>query len=294
MDRNIIPRLENEELRVLFSKRWLRPTIGLVRVFSLLVLIICSSILINKWYVYVAAFVLIGALQHAMSILQHESVHSLLFPSKKLNDFIGNYFLSYTIGFSLDYRYIHLNHHKYLGTDMDPDESNYKDFPNTKKAFVKKIVTEFSGIGAVKQFLSSGSTSSSRRSYSLVGIIITQLIIFSLFFIFSNFIFYFILWLFPLVTVAKGLSQTRNLAEHLVRIDAPSGAERLRTFKSNAVERFFFAPLNFNYHAEHHWYPMVPYYNLPRLRSLLKSRDGYNNGAEWCDSYFTAIKHSII
>jgi fatty acid desaturase len=36
----------------------------------------------------------------------------------------------------------------------------------------------------------------------------------------------------------------------------------------NPVSRWLY--WNMNYHVEHHMYPMVPYYNLPRLHELIK------------------------
>ena len=41
-----------------------------------------------------------------------------------------------------------------------------------------------------------------------------------------------------------------------------------RTVYMNFVSRFIY--LNMNYHLEHHMYPAVPYYNLPKLHALLK------------------------
>jgi Na+-transporting NADH:ubiquinone oxidoreductase subunit F len=41
-----------------------------------------------------------------------------------------------------------------------------------------------------------------------------------------------------------------------------------RTVYMNAVHRFLY--WNMNYHVEHHMFPLVPYYNLPRLHELVK------------------------
>lgn len=288
---NILPKLENEELKLLYKKQWLRPLLGILRVYTLLILVIAIAINLGGFWL-IPAIVIIGALQHAMSILQHEAVHTLLFPNKKINEFVGTYLISYPIGFSLDYRKVHLNHHRYLGTESDPDETNYRDFPNTKSALIKKIIFEFSGLSALKQFLGSNSNGASQGHF--IGIALTQFIIFCIFFLVKSPFLYFVLWLIPLVTVTKGLAQIRNLAEHLVRKEPISGAERIRTFKSSRVERFFLAPFNFNYHAEHHWYPMVPYYNLPSLRKIIKDRDGYKEGTEWSESYIKTIKQAVV
>jgi fatty acid desaturase len=41
-----------------------------------------------------------------------------------------------------------------------------------------------------------------------------------------------------------------------------------RTIYVNPIFRFSY--LNMNYHIEHHMFPMVPYYNLPKLHEKLK------------------------
>jgi len=41
-----------------------------------------------------------------------------------------------------------------------------------------------------------------------------------------------------------------------------------RTFYTNPFIRFLYS--NMNYHVEHHMFPMVPYYNLPKLHELMK------------------------
>jgi fatty acid desaturase len=44
-----------------------------------------------------------------------------------------------------------------------------------------------------------------------------------------------------------------------------------------------------NYHAEHHLFPYVPHYRLPRLRQKLTSSDGYRTAIQWRPSYVAFI-----
>ncbi len=43
-----------------------------------------------------------------------------------------------------------------------------------------------------------------------------------------------------------------------------------RTFYTNPIIRFLY--LNMNYHVEHHMFPLVPFYNLPKLHELVKDQ----------------------
>lgn len=49
--------------------------------------------------------------------------------------------------------------------------------------------------------------------------------------------------------------------------DAPSVVDSSRSFVSNWIVEFLYC--NMNYHIEHHLYPMVPFYNLPKLSALI-------------------------
>jgi fatty acid desaturase len=287
IDATMRPVLSPEELKMLSARVPWRAMLGIARVYGLLILTIGLALTFGGWWM-VPAFVIVAALQHAISILQHEAVHGLLFHSHRLNDVVGRYLLSYPIGFSMDYRIVHFAHHRHLGQEADPDLHNYRPFPASPRKVWLKIIRECSGWGAVMQFLGRGASTSGARS-RLVGVAAAQFVILGLFFIAGHPFAYLWLWLLPLVTLAKGFAQLRNLAEHFIREDAPIGSERLRTFQSSPFERFFLAPLNFHYHAEHHWYTTVPYYNLPALRAVLRTREGYKEHAAWTPGYLWVL-----
>jgi fatty acid desaturase len=63
--------------------------------------------------------------------------------------------------------------------------------------------------------------------------------------------------------IMTGLLQHGGLAEDVLDHRLNS-----RTVYMNPVSRFIY--WNMNYHVEHHMFPMVPYYNLPRLHEIIK------------------------
>jgi fatty acid desaturase len=63
--------------------------------------------------------------------------------------------------------------------------------------------------------------------------------------------------------IMTGLLQHGGLAEDVLDHRLNS-----RTVYMNPVSRFIY--WNMNYHVEHHMFPMVPYYNLPKLHDLIK------------------------
>ena len=75
-------------------------------------------------------------------------------------------------------------------------------------------------------------------------------------------------WLIPGVLVGY-ISAVRALAQHALTMPGdPLTASR--SVRSNRFVAFLL--LNENFHLEHHLFPEVPSYNLPRLRELLRGR----------------------
>lgn len=65
------------------------------------------------------------------------------------------------------------------------------------------------------------------------------------------------------------MAQLFNLTQHAgMQEDIRDHRLSTRTWKTNPVFRFMY--INMNYHVEHHMFPMVPFYNLPKLHEMIK------------------------
>ena len=64
-----------------------------------------------------------------------------------------------------------------------------------------------------------------------------------------------------------------------------------RSILTNRVSAFFMC--NENYHLEHHLYPGVPWYNLPRLHQVLR-KDLLAAGAPFISSYFAFVCEFVV
>jgi fatty acid desaturase len=91
------------------------------------------------------------------------------------------------------------------------------------------------------------------------------------------------LWINTMVNI-RGMSQ-HTLLEH--EADLIRGT---RTILTVPLVRFFMC--NENYHLEHHLYPAVPWYHLPRLHQELKS-DLLQQGAPYIPSYFSFVQDFV-
>lgn len=290
------PTLSRAQLAELRVRGNLRPGLHVVAVFATIAAVLALFAWAPHPVAYIPCCLVIGALQHHLSIIQHEAVHFLLFTNRRANNLVGAA-VAYLIFFTMEYRSIHLKHHRSLGHDDDPDLDNYVNYPNDRGYVIRDAVRHLSGLAAVQQFVHQATRAVHGRrvaptrtlkvfriprlSPGLAGIAVTQAALVGLFMWLGRWEHYVLLWILPLLTVAKSLTHFRNVAEHAqVRDVGDPEFSRLRTILCSPLEAFFFAPMNFNYHAEHHFYMGIPYHQLPRCHALMAAQPAYTEVVE--------------
>jgi fatty acid desaturase len=209
---------------------------------------------------------LIACSVNALPILMHDACHSLLSKNSTLNRWLG--FIAGVPGLvSVSaYRSIHLAHHGHTRTEADPDDIE-NSITNSIPAVLVYYVVMFVGIYIylfTVPIVGYQKANAGLRRKVAVEYSIMALIYGAVFFL-VPFEAVLQLWLIPLL-IAGQLSNVRGLAEHGM---TTSGNEFIdtRTVISNPFVRFMMCNLNF--HLEHHLFPAVPWYNLPKLHRLL-------------------------
>jgi fatty acid desaturase len=228
---------------------------------SALLLFNTDSILfhIPAWFLMTCSMV-------GLSILMHESNHNLLFKNRYLNHYMG-FICGFPSLVSVSaYRTLHLTHHANTSTHHDPDSMEH----NTPKSLpVVVFFYIFLILGAYIYLIHLVITSirladaEIRRNilfeYTLIIAIFTTLFLVLPFHIMLN------IWLIPLLIAAQ-LTNVRGLAEHGLTSSGNVFTDT-RTVTSNRFVSFMMN--NLNYHLDHHLFPGVPWYNLPRLHYML-------------------------
>ena len=79
------------------------------------------------------------------------------------------------------------------------------------------------------------------------------------------------------------------MAEHFGELEYDHLLRSTRTVKTNFLECFLIAPHNVGYHIEHHLYPGVPYYNLPKLHELLMETSTFKENAHLTQGYLSGM-----
>lgn len=281
-----------EDLRSLSGPSDLWGTLDLLNIWTQIIAILLLSFVTDNWWTYLVAAVLIASRQHALIILAHEAWHRLCFRNASLNHTVGAWLYSYPVG--LPYRYDrkrHLQHHKCVGQEIDPDWTNYTS--NGRESCFKVLFylfsllcgrllfsTAWSVILHKRTRIPTDTTTQDRKESSGVlreytKIAICQGFIFLMFSVAFSWKHYFLLWALPIVTLTAFCANLRALVEHVSQDGQEDKVEsRLRDIDATAFERCFFSPYRFHLHALHHTFPSVPHRNLPRLKHLLTNSNG--------------------
>src|SRR5215212_7580130 len=90
--------IDHAMIRALSVPSRLRALLDLALVWGVIAGVMVAANVIDRWYAYVLAVVIIGSRQNALATLAHEGWHSLLFPSRRLNHQIARWFYSYPLG----------------------------------------------------------------------------------------------------------------------------------------------------------------------------------------------------
>lgn len=234
------------------------------------------------WWSAAAAFALIGNRQYALSVLTHEGNHRTLFARRRDNDLFARALLCAPVGVDFDgERRNHGAHHAHLARPTDPDRYLYAVGDKSTRAGFALFLTGLTTFPRALKKALHGRPSAvpwreaarglvARRGATLVA----QAVIFAA--ISARFPpwYYVAFWLAPVYPLVFVPHKVRMFCEHALAVapDEAADAHRLITYSPGLLERLLLAPYGLHFHAEHHLWPHVPYYNLPRLRALVADR----------------------
>jgi fatty acid desaturase len=262
-----------EALRVIPGRRNVLTVIG-AWVQSLGV--IAVAVLIGHWWAYAIAFVLMGRAFALLSILGHEAAHRLLFRSKRTNDLVGRWLLSYASFTPFDvYRRVHMAHHRdELGPD-EPDVGLYAHYPVTRASLRRKLVRDGVGVSGWKNLRPLLAATRSRTARPVVlRILLVQAVIAAILTLGGGLLagiwwLYPVLWLAPWMTVWRVLNRLRAIAEHGGMTRSEDRRLTTHVVRQHLLARFWIVPYHTGWHLAHHVDSGIPWRQLPRLHHEL-------------------------
>ena len=253
------------------------------------------------WAGGLAGLILIGVAQHGLFILAHEAAHYRLLSNRVFNDGLGR-LIGMSGGVSMcTYRVTHRLHHNNLYGPEDPDTAIHGGYPRGQAYLWKKLAQDLIGWNAWKTYAyffgSPAINEDTKRRISPLDDTSPQLraaarrdrwgvaafhllapVCATLIGGLDGLLIYLALWTLPLLTTLQPILRLRAICEHGAVRDLTSPLTAARTNRTwgsvgNWLGRFFLFPHHVNYHLEHHLYPAVPHYNLPRLHRLLMAKN---------------------
>ena len=252
---------------------------------------------------YLFAVILIGVRLHALAVLMHDATHYRLFGNRRWNEFAGE-LLAWLFLFTLHgYRKNHFAHHRHLNTEDDPDWARKKDdpyfaLPQDGKGVAVRLLkgicgvrffTEARNVARAKHLQHAPSRLKIRRGL-FYGAVLASAAYWQLWPLLLKY------WIVPVMTSLAFILYVRSLAEHhggamIWDGDMLRGSRHL---DATWWEKFLLAPHNVHYHVDHHLYPSVPYYNLPRLHAQLLAQPEYMARAHITDGYCTGLRRECV
>ncbi len=242
---------------------------------------------------------LVGGLSlSTLSVLGHEASHNLFTRNQKIDRWIG-LLVGTPIAFSASgYRIMHPLHHKYVRDARDPD--NIENI--TTSAFWLRWLYVFVFFLAVYLYLvlvPVNAMINAKKNGDRVLVLVEWLAmigVVALGWVFLPTAWMVEGWLLPLL-VAGQVANIRGIAEHGM---TTSGNELTDTRTVTTTPVLSFLMCNINYHLEHHLYPGIPWYNLPKAHRILRENyraagsSVYASYVTFLADFFKAVVKGIV
>jgi len=245
-------------------------------------------------WVYAANFpfyLLAAASLHGISLFTHEGVHGTLSPRLWWNRALSIACALPVLQNYSAYKVLHLKHHHHLGKEGDPDHyANYTSWTWLEFAmhWGRLIIGYPAYILAIPILGFRHGTASARRWIIFEVVLLALLSAGTLLVLPWPWLLHG--WLIPMLII-NTLVNIRGMSQHTFLEHQSDTVLGTRSILTNRVSAFFMC--NENYHLEHHLYPGVPWYNLPRLHQVLR-KDLIAAGAPFISSYFAFVREFVV
>jgi fatty acid desaturase len=301
-------RIPATELRALSQISDARAIAAIATEWAIIVAAIVVGSSVASWPVKVLAVLVIGARQHALTVLNHDATHHRLLHSRRWNEWIANLFLAWPMFISVQgFRHFHGDHHRFLGEAGDGNRELWHThdaqgrpvpewrYPKQLGALAWKIVRRAAfatGLlwiarGLVGGFLYGVPPLQRVARMLVLGLVVVALTHWGAWLEFA------VWWVLPYCTWHAAAQYLRLVCEHSAVHSDDSRYATTRSTIPGALARFFVLPRNIGYHVEHHFYPSVPHYRLPALHERLLRVPGFAAHAQRTRSLLASLAQCV-
>ncbi|HVX19008.1 MAG TPA: fatty acid desaturase [Acidimicrobiales bacterium] len=303
--------LPPERVRELSRRRPWRVVADTALCWAIIVAAWLAAAAIGTWWAILLAVLVVGNRYYSLFIIGHDGMHRRLFADMGRNDLFTDVFVLAPI---LSITHLnnrnHMRHHQMLGSEADPDRHKHACFNkadllgligyltggslavNVFHVFVGQRSSKGKAAPATAATAAPSGAGSKRERYrvrDLVVLVACQAVLITGLTLLFGWWGYLVMWWVPVFAFALMADNLRTFAEHShAESDAAADRHRLITNTPSRIERCVLSPMNMNFHAAHHLWPSIPYYNLAIADAEMRTADGAD-AITWRGSYLAHV-----
>jgi fatty acid desaturase len=286
-----------DEIRVLAAASDAAGWWAVVSIWAVILATFAALALVPTGWMFALAVFILGGRQLALAILMHEASHYTLFRTRRLNDFAGDWLGGRYIWLDVKrYRVHHTLHHAKTGTEGDPDASLVRPFPATRASVARKLARDLTGLSVFRRILGHVLMDLGVLKFTVAGdavrvprngrsvwayvregatnltpvVLANGLLAGGLWL--AGCLWVYAAWAVAYATTFSFYLRIRSMAEHACTERSPDMLRNTRSTRAGWLARATVAPLNVNYHIEHHVLPAIPYFRLREAHRLLREK----------------------
>ncbi len=266
--------LSGDQIRPFTERSNLRASWMVFLNFATIALAFALPVLWTNPLTVLIALLLLGGRQLGLAVVYHDCSHGVFFRTRWLNDFVGHWIAGGLLNTSMyAYRNYHLKHHRFAGTNQDPDIALANTYPTSKESLKRKLLRDVTGLTGLKTVVAQLKRVRPVRNAPFIA---THVMLLSILWL-SGAPWAYALWWVAHIFIYFLILRLRFISEHGVALDRLStdARENTSTTLLSWWERLLIGPNYVNFHLEHHLSAAVPCYRLASLHRLLKNHDFY-------------------
>lgn len=274
LKRDLASRIPADALRELHQKRPLLHAAIATALVTVLLGSAAAIVTFNRWYVWLPFAVVAGFAVFDFTVLLHEVVHRAVLErtSDPRYRVLGLLYAMPSGISASQFEKWHLDHHAGLGSDEEDPKRHYlspkRNVRWLKALYFTPALFPIYFRAAAKETTSYPADLRKRIARERLATVLFQLSILSAIALFGGWFVAFKLYMVPVFFVFPVAFALNRLGQHY-DIDPADPAKWSTLVKATPFWNAAF--LFSNLHLEHHYFPGVPFYNLPKLQKLLWS-----------------------
>lgn len=277
-DKSELSAQARQELAALAGRRPVQFLLQVMLAWAVIFGIISWAVWVDSLWATLVAIFIVATRQNILGLLVHEQAHCLGFRAWP-GDLIVNLVAAYPLLILTveGYAQVHLSHHKNYFTDKDPDflrkSGDEWNFPMSARRFGRILIRDLLGlnlIGLIRGKKMEGAAPVFKRPKPTPGWV--RMVYFAIaaavFTLTGTWDLFLVYWVVPLLTVFQIIVRWGAVCEHQYNRPSASVAETSPIIVLKWWEKLLLPNLNFTLHPYHHYFPGIPFSNLPRAHEI--------------------------